>query len=336
MTMATEHYLSSLITQQYFNNSNLTNFTSDSIPCQIYHGDETKCTVIIVVKRVAASLSVLGCLLVLAIIVLFRQYREMSQRMIANLAIACVIKAIVHVMGDFSYSSHTTCQIQGGLLTFFICVCIFWLFCIMFNLYLKVVFDIDIRKYEIVLTIACWLVPIIPMILGYAYDLYGPAGSWCWMKNSWGWRLGTVYFWKILLCVLYIFMVVNILITLRKQKTKHTESVNLAAIEADIRTLRAYPCIYFVLTFYSVIVRIQNAVTSNKEQAGYTFALHLLQNIGDPAYGAAIAFAYVVNRDTRKKLNWNGVRDAFHRHRRRAIQIQEYPMSQTMAPHNEH
>lgn len=314
-----------MFTTSFLNNNFDNSSLEEDLVCRIFQGDEAKCKTVLVVKRISASLSVIGCMFVLGVILLFRQYREVSQRMIANLSVAALFTGIACLLEDFAYTTSTLCKVQGALLTFLVWECFLWTSCIMFSLYLRLVYNVDIRRAEKILTLVFWLIPLIPTSLGAIYDMYAPAGAWCWMKNEWQWRLGTVYAWKILSVVVYTVITVHILITMKKlSQERHADPATLAAIKADIKTLRAYPLIYFLMNVFSVIVRIENAVNTTHDQEGYTFILLLLQNVADPLYGGALAVAYVLNKSTRNKLNLTDIRGALQRCFHNAGQINEF------------
>lgn len=248
--------------------------------------------------------------------------------MIANLAVASLFMAVSSVLEDFIKSSSTLCKIQGALLTFSILECILWDLGIMFNLYFRVVCNVDIVRLEMILTSVFWLVPALPMALGFIYDLYAPAGSWCWIKNNWKWRLATVYIWQLLSVAVYIFIMVHLLIIMHKRaKERHNDSVFIAVIRADIRTLRAFPVIYFLVNIGPVVVWLQNPVGADQDQTVHTFGLLLLQSVAVPFYGATLAVVYILNRDTRKKMNWTDVHVAFQRWCRKNEKINEFQIN---------
>lgn len=220
-------------------NQNATyNGTQSNLACIELLGDLVKCDIVVAIKRISASASVVGCILVILLIVLFKKYNDASQRMITNLAVASMLESISIVLVDITNESTTICKAQGGLLTFFVWECFLWISCIMFNLYFKVVFKIDIKRFEIPTFIVFWLLPSIPFTLGFVYDLYGPAGAWCWMINDWKWRLATVYLWKMLSVIVFIIIMVHMLITLHRMKREmHTSAVSFTSLKEDMRTL---------------------------------------------------------------------------------------------------
>ena len=314
-------------TTVYSKTSNSTSLGDDQT-CKKISGEEIKCTIVVVVKRVAASSSIVGCILVLGIIILFKLYRALSQRMILHLSVASLFTSSAILIEDVIYTSTFICKLQGAMLTFFIWECFLWTTLIMLSLYFRVVYGFDLRRFEMVLTLVLWIIPIIPTSLGFIYDLYAPAGAWCWMKNDVGWRLGTVYIWKIISVFIFIVVSVHILIAMHRQKARpFKDPTVLSTLNHDIRILRIYPIIYFVMNIFSIIVRIHNSLTTDEDQHGYIFTTLLLQNIADPLYGATLAMAYVLDRDTRTKINIIDIRTAIgrccNRHKGR---IKEFPV----------
>lgn len=304
-------------------NESKNNGSIEPSSCQLFNGDTGKCNAIITMKRISATLSISGCLFVLCLIVLFKKYKDKSQRLIANLAIASSMFAMSFLIDDIRYRPSTRCTIQGALITFFNWACLEWILSFVVVLYFKVVFQTDLKRFEIPTTVACWCFPVIPTTLGVVFDLFQPSGTWCWMKNDWKWRLGILYFWIIASLLIFLVAMIHIIIKLRRKKLKAHSSTATILIE-DLHTLKLYPILYFINNVFAIAVRIHNAVTSDEEQDGYLYGLLFLMNITSPSYGATICVAYVLDETTRSKLNVKDIKEAWERWTSTSTKIEEY------------
>lgn len=304
--------------------------TDHGLPCQLFSGNDWKCDFVLTTKRIACTLSLVGSLFVLFLIVLFKKSRDPSQRMIAHLSLSCVLLSIYMFLDGIVYENTIRCRIQGFLINVGVWNECLWTLTIMTNMYLKVVFYIDITRFEKPLTIFCWLFPWTVSSLPWIEDAYGPAGVWCWIKNVWKWRLGAWY-WLRISSVLFI-IATTVHITIIMYKLSHTGASTasmLDNIKNDIKTLRAYPVVYFFFNLFSIVDRIHNAVTESTDQQGYIFELFVFQSICDPLFGAAICVTYELDSRTRSRLTRKRFKEAFQRWGRKSATIKEYSLSST-------
>lgn len=319
------------MSKQLNNSRHETNATENELLCKLFSGVTWKCDLVLSTKRTACSLSIAGSLFVLFLIVLFKKYRDPSQRMIANLSMSCVIFTIFMFVDGIVYENNTRCRIQGFLLNVSVWNDCLWILSIMTNMYLKVVFHVDITRYEKALTLFCWLFPWTVSSLPWIEDAYGPAGVWCWIKNVWKWRLGAWYWLRISSVLFIIATTIHITIIMYKLRRAGASTVRmLDNIKDDIRTLRAYPVVYFFFNLFPIIDRIHNAVKNSPDQQGYIFALIVFQSICDPLFGAAISLTYVLDSRTRSRLTRKHFREALQRWRKDRASIKEYSLSNTV------
>lgn len=312
------------------NNTNVTVFDEEHL-CHLFEGGDTwKCKLVLYTKWIASILSILGSLFVLFLIVVFNKYRDPSQRMIAHLSFSCVLFSIYMFLNDIVDVNTTKCRIQGFLINVgFWHICL-WTLTIMTNMYLKVVFCIDITNFEKAITVFCWVFPWPICSLAFIDDAYGPAGVWCWVKNIWEWRFGTWYVVRILSVLIIIAATIHINVIMYNLRRNRSSAVRmLDNFKNDIKTLRAYPVVYFIFNVFPIVNRIQNAVKSTPDQEGYIFALLWLQSMSDPLFGGAICITYVLDTRTRSSLTRKHFEEAFQRWKKKRASIKEYSFSST-------
>ena len=299
--------------------------------CRVFSGETWKCETAVSVKRIACSLSITGCLFTIFIIVVFKKYKETSQRMIANLSAAALMVAISALLEDIVYAVDTLCKLQGALLTMLWWNCCLWSMAIALNLYFKLVFHVDISKYEKSLTAFCWAFPLLPTGAACIGDVWAPAGVWCWMKNDWRWRFGDWGIYRITSILIFIFIMIHMTIVMYRMRGRRLSFTNIQnSIKEDIRTLRIYPIIYVLVNTPPIVTRIQNAIIGI-EQEGHVFPLLLIHAICDPSFGAVIALVYVLDRRTRQMLTLTHCREAVQKMSLSSSVIKEYSLSETVS-----
>lgn len=297
--------------------------------CSFLNGDMTKCEILVITKRVSVALSVIGSIFILTVIVLFRKYREPSQRLIAHLSFASLLFCVSCIMHDDKMDAKWLCQFQGALMSFAAWVILLWELCILFNLYFQFLFEFDIRKYEVQMTVFCWLVPAILMVLPFIEDAYVQTGVWCWVKNEFKWRFGFYYIWRILGTVIVIIIMTHITWKLRQEAKgeRHSSTMSKANFESDIKTLSLYPIFYFFLTLFPIANRLYDLIN---DDGHFCFVLLLLHTFTSPMIGGSIAVVYVFDSRTRQSLTVKNIRRAIRNWRPKASHVQEYSVSKSM------
>ena len=297
-----------------YNTTAVPDGNNEDIECVLFDGDTTKCEVVQNLKRVSASLSIIGSLFMLGLIVLFKKYREPSQRMIAHLSTASIFLGVSYLIEDDIVSEATLqCKFQGASLTLFIWACFLWIMCMLFNLYFQLLFEFDFRKYEVAVTLVCWILPVMISAVPFIGDVYAPAGAWCWIENDFEWRFGIWYIWRILFVIVFVLVMVHIFWKLHKSKgIRHSSTHEMTSFEKDVQVLRIYPIVYFILNLFPIINRMHNAIASDGENGKHNFVLLLLQSFTDPLFGVTIAVIYAFDNRTRQLFNRKSISRAFH------------------------
>lgn len=213
----------------------------------------------------------------LGIIILFRKYREPSQRMIAHLSLSSCMYGIAYLMEDITAETTWVCKLQAALISMFIWASFLWIMCILFNLYFQLLFQFDIRKVELPVTAFCWLLPIVLMGLPFTEDAYEPAGVWCWVRNEFKWRFAFWYIWRIVFLVVLTVVVIHISIKPHKARAdRHSSTVDRTSFESDMRTLRLYPVLYFIVNIFPIVSRTYSSIHGRDGESQYNFVLLLL------------------------------------------------------------
>ena len=78
-----------------------------------------QCDVVITIRRVMASLSVVGCLFIVGAVLLWKKYRYLPQRLILALSVAAFLDSIAYLMGDIEHQNSSQCKFQAFWLSWF-------------------------------------------------------------------------------------------------------------------------------------------------------------------------------------------------------------------------
>ncbi|XP_070537843.1 cyclic AMP receptor-like protein A isoform X2 [Ptychodera flava] len=294
--------------------------------CTLFEGDEGKCDAVIIVKRVTASLSLIGCIFMIAVIWLFKKYQFFAQRLILYLSIAALCDSIAYLMGD-QHPDGALCDFQAFWLTFFDWCVLLWVSCITVNLFFNAVRQTKTDRYELIYHIVCWGLSLVIACLPFIADHYGPAGAWCWIAGDQAtlWRF-FIWYGPLFVIIFLMFVVYTYIIIHVNRKVKAWEGTydpdterSKQLLKEEIKPLIAYPFIYLIISIFPLINRIQNAVSNDP-----IFALVILHALTSPLQGAVNAIVYGLDKETRSRLTWTQIKMALQRRYSEPARIQEY------------
>ena len=292
----------------------LSNCTNTSNPAS---SADYKCRAIFYGRTAAASLSIVGCCLVLFMILVYRKYRHFAHRMILYLIVPSIIISVVYVYPHRLKDESLYCQISGFLIN----MCTFTQrIQILFIVIHLLVFTVKERrpKYieHVFVGIFCFVPPLIssvPFIGKHSH--YGYAGDWCWIKGENKYenflRLFCLYFWMLLFIVVE-FVCFSIVIFKVRKHIKQIQAISINGPEdrasinrykKQIYPLLCYPLVNMLLATLTTANRLQNWLYPNNPD----FALYLMHSIIHPLWGFCNAMMYFISRDTLREFNPSSV-----------------------------
>ena len=288
-------------------------------------GNNTRCCAIFYGRTVAASLSILGCCLVLFMILVYRKYRHFTHRMIMYLIVPSIIISVVFVNPYRLKDDSPYCQISGFLIN----TCTFTqriqILCIVIHL---LVFTVKERrpKYieHVFVSVFCCVPPLISSVPFIGKDShYGYAGDWCWIKGGSKYenflRFFCMYFWMLLFVMVEFVCFCIVIIKVRKH-IKYIEAVGINGTEdkasvkrykKQIYPLLCYPLVNMLLAVLTTSNRVQNWMYPDEP----VFVLYLLHSIIHPFWGFCNAMMYFVSRDTLREFNPSSIWEQLHSRR---------------------
>lgn len=280
-------------------------------PC-LLSSDPDRCTTIDALHKTFSSLSLIGSFIVVVLILLLKEYRMVSQKMILFMVISAFFDSIAYLMGGINATHGATCDAQSFLMQFFDWATLLWVTMITTNLIL-IVKNKETANYYWIYHGVVWLVALFFAIVPYFEDTYGHAGLWCWIKREYSdYRFGT---WFIPLLVICVGMFVGLLYVIYSvcQSTKAlvgesvtTENMN-KRYRDELKPLAFYPLVYVALNIPTLMYRIDDA---SHPTTTPNYTLLVLSSIFGPSVGAvnAIIFA-ALNLSSIRNLSWFNVRN---------------------------
>ncbi|XP_053403699.1 uncharacterized protein LOC123556016 isoform X1 [Mercenaria mercenaria] len=294
--------------------------------CPIFPDNPNQCTIIINVRRVFASISLIGCLFIILVIWLFRKYIAFSQRLILYMSVAALNISISYLMGEL-HPDGPLCDFQAFWMSFFDWSVLLWVSCITLNLFINVVWGKTTEKYEWLYHLVSWGISLFMSLLPFIGNHYGPAGAWCWIKDDWRWRVGIWYgpLFGMLLIMVVAYIYISCVLSRKAATWEGTYDPDTERkkqmLKEDIKPLMAYPFVYLATSLFPLINRIQNAVNSGHP----VFALVLLASISSPSQGAINAVVFGLDRETFRRLTPSQIKMAWSRHINSKV-VHEFPI----------
>lgn len=210
--------------------------------CRMYSSDERE--VLLIVTSVTAGLSLLGCLFILLVYLLFKELRVFAFKLVVHMTIGDFLRSLGFLL-QFPY----LCPVQAMLIQAGSLASVLWNGVIARTLYLSVVLELrDMEEMEARYTYGVYGVVAVLTALPWTTMDYGDAEGWCWINTSGSnytsgsvWRV-VCFFLPLLLVILNnLFSYISVIRALRKNF--HNTSGDIPAF---IQKLRFYPIILIV------------------------------------------------------------------------------------------
>lgn len=290
-----------------------------------------------IAQVVSGSISLVGCLAMLLVILFNRRYNTSTERIILYLNIAILFNSSSYIVRGGGYDiieyddgkDTPFCKFAayfGQLTGSFILATIS---CLIFEIFLSAILNKKIGKFEVVYPVAIFLLPIFTAAIPFFTDNYGKSGPWCWIKgekyigNETTDPLGTAFQYGLYYVPAFILIVLGggvyllAVYILRRKLKWHEENYNTMRevyeqkkMLSDLKRLRWYPLVYFLINLILVIVRIINAVNNSfgdKENRTILVILWTISGVVQGLQGFLIALTFtLVPLD--KKERWSDVR----------------------------
>ena len=287
-----------------------------------------------VLSVVLSIISSIFLLAAIALIVLFKKYVYFSQKLILYLCIASLLFSFSTALNVTPADAHTNpvskayCIVMGFVDQLFLwwqinCVAI-----IMIDVFIRVKFERNTRKYKIPYIIGIVGPPLVISWIPFIGLSYGPAGVFCWIRDreyetcdvfDLGAYLRFLLYYVPLYALmtgLAILLVITLCISRRKKKLWMTGNLGKETIElqkkiiSETRSLIWYPVFFMAICIAPLIFRIYGIF---KTDGTIYFILSYVLVIVYRLIGVIIVLIFAFDPETRKKLNCVEIQAAVQR-----------------------
>lgn len=208
---------------------------------------------LLIILLVSNALSFIGSLFVMTAFLVFKPIRSFSFRLVFFMSTADFIHSISLMLP----SSGSWCVIQAVTLNYSALSSTLWSFCIAIALYDSAVKEnMHIQRWQVWFFLISYGLPLILTIIPLAFDSYGLAKGWCWIKRSFEYDLilRTVCFYFIIWGVM-IFNTLVYISVISKLKRDYGNIVEYQSQSSIlIKRLATYPII-LVVTYLPISIK---------------------------------------------------------------------------------
>ncbi|KAJ8031862.1 Cyclic AMP receptor-like protein A [Holothuria leucospilota] len=261
--------------------------------------DDNRCTTLLIVKIVFAILAICGCIFLIFVLWLFNK-RSLFYQILLYIALGNILRSIVIVILPTElHGRHPWCIIQGILIQFTSWAIITWELCLTVHVYVTIFCTEETKHRQRIYHVACWGTSIIFSIIPLIPWEYGPAVTWCWLKDP-VWRIATLYAeYMVFIVVIFILYVIIIVKIYRKRTTSLEEHRNLQQCRKRVRPMILYPCVIILEGILPLAFRFHNIFNSD-EDASFPFTVAFA--VGFIFWGWMFVTVYVLDPATRQDL----------------------------------
>jgi len=245
--------------------------------------DDEEKQIINSILYVSASLSAIGALFIILTYLLFKETRTSGTKLIFFLSFTDLMCSLSWLPWNLDA---TLCIIQAVSLQFFEAASFMWTFCICVSLY-QIIYqeklDEEAKKMMPAYHILSWGYPAVSVIFCLIFDRFGPAGSWCWIKDPQDlfrlWVYGLIVF--VLFAIIFTVIAVNLKLSSSPSEVK--KGIN--------KRVTLYLVAFVITQLPALINRTQNYFYPDDPQV----ALFVLQAVAQPSQGLCNCIVYGFN-----------------------------------------
>ena len=279
---------------------------------------------------IGGSVSLLFSLLIFFTMILFRKYRQCTQRVIFYLTVSVSLSSLAYVLHGARLGRNLTddayCmgvafldQVTGWMVLLAVC-------CLTLDLFIKVVFiKFDTGRFEPIYCLVIFAIPLTFNWIPFVTQAYGPSGAICWIRETkrtncteldYGYvSLRIFLYWLPFTIILLAIILAYCVIFAKTRKQLKAYSGNFNPVENTTRQLLYHEVrwylIYPVLLLFSyigaIILRVAEVINTEEK----FFTLRIIHVLAISLQGVAMALVFALDYDTRKQLiQYNSVKAA--------------------------
>ena len=280
------------------------NNTNDTFECHLWPKDPDRCRVILYVQQTFSSLSLLGCIVIVLLIIILRKYKSTIQKLILWLSVSGLLRSLALLLKNIHERNMSYCRFKGFIHNYFSWAILLWVLMITVNC-LLIVKRKPYQQYYKCYHVLVWIGSMVWTIIPFSKDFYGQAGIWCWIKRDTGARFGLWYGPLFVLCFcMFSINVYIIWLLMEFQKQVSSRSVegkmSQKNMRKELKSLLVYPFIYILFSIPIFIYRLDDAVHPHISP---NYGLAVASVVLTPSLGAVYAVAFVLINANLKEIS---------------------------------
>ena len=293
--------------------------------------------------------SLICCILVIMVIILFKRYQYFVQRLVMYVCIAAAINSIAIMVQKVDYfdpNNHQSnildryCIFAGFFELFTSLIELISLLCITHGLYRSVIKQKPKKYFEAIYIGLSILIPSLVCCIPFFGESYGRTGPWCWIRerdeDCNPYHLGIILqfsLWYVpLVLVTMVVSCVSVATLYRVHKSIESRwqgpydpevYVHRGRLKKVVKIMLAYlPILYLIVNLFSLPNAIYWAIGDTP-----LIGLWALHAIFPPLRGALFALPYLFHTETRRQISKINILAAIKRRFNRKV-VTTYPAKQ--------
>ena len=258
------------------------------------------------------SVSVLGCIIMLTLILAQKRFKTTTQRLLLYINLSILIASIVYVVRGAGYGlldNQYFCTGIAYINQFCAASLLAVMCCFLLHLFLKAIFVVRIKKMEILYIPIIFILPLLVSAIPFIKNSYGKAGPWCWIQGKEGecelfeigmimqyslWY-GPLYTLIIIGAVIYVISILILKKKLREQETRYTSDRERQKQQMTLRELNHF-CWYPIILFFFSLVPLATHISDNVKKDHALVPLWTAAAVIQSLEGFAISIIFIVRK----------------------------------------
>ena len=268
-----------------------------------------------IVRASSGAISAIASMLVILLIIVFKKYLFVTQKLILYLSIASLLNSIaISLQGAVYFPDNIYTQYYCGI-SGFLEQTTHWslllaVSSITIDIYLKAIHGIQTRR-TMFYAIVTFAIPVTINWIPFANQAYGRSGPWCWITSNCGQNIyGTIYqyvlwyvpLYTVVLGIMVIYVIVYMSIRKQKQGYRGNYDPNrkekLEQMTKEVVSLAYYPIIFLLLQVFPTANRVAEAF-----EYKHLEPLWFLHAFFSPLQGGLMCIVYALDPETRVQLS---------------------------------
>ena len=284
---------------------------SDDIFCN--HSIKNDFLPVLIAFSSTAAVSAFVCILAIALIVIFRMYKLLTNRIILYLLFGVLsfsfatIFLILALWQNYWKGEHYKwCVAEGFFIEYSVLVRLFSSLMVTLHLTIMVLFDRcyqNITKLEPFYLFFQWIFPLIIAWIPFVHNNYGISGAWCFIRLynddcSWN-KEGMIEVYATMYGELFLGLILNnialvvVVVTLCKRSCYNNTSLDYRKALKQTLPLIGFPVMHQVLNWIALGNRIYQASTSGKYMK-WMFFSHAISSASGGFFAGLFTIVYLV------------------------------------------